>query len=166
MSDTNLPRPQISVVGAIVMVVVGAFLSVILGFVLAFAMTILSTAEFHMPYLWLAISGVVLGPAVSLTRFRGRTSPLLSAGIGLVVGVIWLVATGFDPVSMAGSRLIEIAGPPVIFTLAGYVSRKALREVNLEQVTRDARDKLLVRMLRAVGIIVYLVIVAIPFYFM
>ena len=166
MPEHTLPRPQISVAGGAVMVAVGVFTSVVLAFVWAFLITILTTADYAMPYLWFAVSGVVLGPAVSLTRFRGRTSPLLSAGIGLAVGVVWLIATGFDPVSMAGSRLIEVAGPPVIFTLAGYVSRKALREVNLEQVTRDARDKLLVRMLRAIGIIVYLVIVAIPFYFM
>ena len=166
MSSTNLPRPQISVVGAIVMVVVGAFLSVILGFVLAFAMTLLSTAEFHMPYLWLAISGLVLGPAVSLTRFRGRTSPLLSAGIGLAIGLIWIAVTGLSPFGMDGPTLVGIIGPPVIFTLAGFMTRKALREVDLEHITRDARDKLIVRMLRAIGIIFYLAIVAVPFYFM
>jgi multiple sugar transport system permease protein len=38
--------------------------------------------------------------------------------------------------------------------------------VNLQQVTREARDKLTVRMLRAIGMIFYLVVVAIPFYFM
>jgi multiple sugar transport system permease protein len=166
MSDTNLPRPQLSVPGALVMVSVGVFLSVMLGFVLAFLMTILSTAQFRMPYLWLAVSGLVLGPAVSLTRFRGRTSPLLSAGIGFVIGVVWIGVAGLSPFGMGETTLVSVAGPLVVFTLAGYMTRKALREVNLEKITRDARDKLLVRMLRAVGIIFYLAIVAVPFYFM
>ena len=166
MSDTNLPRPQLSVPGALVMVSVGVFLSVMLGFVLAFLMTILSTAQFRMPYLWLAVSGLVLGPAVSLTRFRGRTSPLLSAGIGFVIGLVWIGVAGLSPFGMGETTLVSVAGPLVVFTLAGYMTRKALREVNLEKITRDARDKLLVRMLRAVGIIFYLAIVAVPFYFM
>ncbi len=166
MSDTKLPRPQISLPGALVMVVVGAFLSVMLGFVLGFLMTILSTADFRMPYLWLAVSGLVLGPAVSLTRFRGRTSPLLSAGIGLAIGLIWIAVTGLSPFAMGETTLVSIVGPPIVFTLAGFMARKALREVNLEHITRDARDKLLVRMLRAIGIVFYLTIVAVPFYFM
>ncbi|MFW6231678.1 MAG: carbohydrate ABC transporter permease [Spirochaetota bacterium] len=166
MSDTTLPRPQMSLGGALVMVTVGVFLSVVLGFVLAFLTTILSTAEFRMPYLWLAVSGLVLGPAVSLTRFRGRTSPLLSAGIGLAIGLIWIAVTGLSPFGMDGPSLVGIVGPPAIFALAGFMTRKALREVNLEHITRDARDKLLVRMLRAIGIVFYLAIVAVPFYFM
>ncbi|MFW5717950.1 MAG: carbohydrate ABC transporter permease [Spirochaetota bacterium] len=166
MSDTTLPRPQMSLGGALVMVIVGVFLSVMLGFLLAFLMTILSTAEFRMPYLWLAVSGLVLGPAVSLTRFRGRTSPLLSAGIGFVIGVVWIVGAGLSPFGMDETTLVSVAGPPLVFTLAGYMTRKALREVNLERITRDARDKLIVRMLRAIGIIFYLAIVAVPFYFM
>jgi multiple sugar transport system permease protein len=166
MSESTLPRPQLSVGGGIVMLVVGVFSTVVLGFVWAFLITILTTTEYSMPYLWLAVSGLVLGPAVSFTRFRGRTPALLSAGIGFVIGLIWLAVTGFDPLSIEGSPFIEWAGPPLIFTGAGYVSRMALREVNLEQVTRDARDKLIVRMLRAIGMIFYLVIVVVPFYFM
>ncbi|MFW5684304.1 MAG: ABC transporter permease subunit [Spirochaetota bacterium] len=166
MSDTTLPRPQMSLGGALVMVTVGVFLSVMLGFVLAFLTTILSTAEFRMPYLWLAVSGLVLGPAVSLTRFRGRTSPLLSAGIGLAIGLIWIAVSGLSPFAMDGITFVGIIGPPAIFAFAGFMTRKALREVNLARVTRDARDKLIVRMLRAIGIIFYLAIVAVPFFFM
>lgn len=162
----RLPRPQLSVAGVVIMLATGVFSTVVLGFLWAFLVTILTTTDYSMPYLWLALSGLVLGPAVSMTRFRGRSPALLAAGIGLAVGIIWLVATGFDPLAMEGNRLIEIGGAPVIFTIAGFVSRKALREVNLEQVTRDARDKLIVRALRAVGIVFYLIVVAIPFYFM
>ena len=165
-SNGTLPRPQISAPGAAVMVVVGVFSTAFLGFVLSFLITILSTVEFRMPYLWLAISGLVLGPAVSLTRFRGQTSRWLSAGIGFVIGLLWLAVTGLRPLAMERLAVVQTGGVLLLFTLAGFICRTALLEVNLESVTRDARDKLMVRALRVIGLIFYTVIVAVPFYYM
>lgn len=159
-------RLQVSFSGITVMVVTGTLLSVILAFVWTFLITILTTTDFRMPYLWVLITGVVLGPSVSFTRFGGKSPLALGAAVGGLLGLVWLAATGFSPFGMEGTNFWEILGPPVIFAVAGHQTRKVLHELDLQDVSRDARDKVTVRLLHKVGVVAYLLMVALPFYFM
>ena len=166
MGETRLPRPNLSGLGAGISVIAGIVASAMLSFVWAFLITILTTTEFRMPYLWMIAAGAILGPLVAVTRFRGATRPILAPAIGLLVGIVWFAVTGFNPLGMDGLPFWEWLGPPVIFAGSAYMIRTALRETDLGAVSRDARDKLVVRLLRGLGILFYLLVVALPFYFM
>lgn len=145
----------------------GALSTVTVVLTWSFLVATLSRIDTSVAVVWVLLAGAALGAALGLLR-RKRTSPSVWAwGLGLALGVAWLVATGFRPIGLSSIQpLWGVGFGLVAFALSGHLTRYGLRDLDLGDVNRTTVETLLIRYLRGFGFVFFLGIVLLPFYFM
>lgn len=158
-------RPALGgLVGAAVM---GALSSLLTCGVWSFLAVVIGDLDAVLPLGWALLSGAGLGLGLAFVR-RGKTAPWpITLGLGLAVGVLWLLLTGLRPLGLGQVRPFwGVAACLLSFLFAAVLTRYGLRDLDLSQPRRDLFETLLLRALRATGFVFFLSVVIFPFYFM
>jgi multiple sugar transport system permease protein len=167
MSALTTTRPTRSAAGIVLAGLVGAPTVALLVSAWALVATLVGGQVTTLPVGTALLLGLVLGIVVGATRGREGTAPLVAVGTGLVLGLAWLIATGFRPLGLAEVRPVWGIGLALLaLGLSGHLVRYGLRGIDLGRVDRDTVERVLVRLLRGAGFGFFLFIILFPFWYM
>ncbi len=168
MSGATSPARRDGRLSAIVIAaVVGALTVAMVVFIWSLTATIVGGMVTTLPLGQGLLLGLALGAAVG-TFFDGRDAPAaVAVGSGLVLGLAYLLVTGFRPLGM------EIVQPVwgVVFAfvalgLSGHLVRYGLRDIDVRVTRRDVIERVIVRLLRGFGFSFFALVILFPFWYM
>jgi multiple sugar transport system permease protein len=167
MSALTTTRPTRSAAGIVLAGLVGAPTVALLVSAWALVATLVGGQVTTLPLSAALLLGLVLGIVVGATRRRDGTAPLVAVGTGVLLGLAWLIATGFRPLGLAEVRPVWGIGLALLaLGLSGHLVRYGLRGIDLGRVDRDTVERVLVRLLRGAGFGFFLFIILFPFWYM
>lgn len=160
-------RPRRSIGSVVLAGVVGAASAAMVVAIWSLAATVVGGAVTTLPLGQALIYGLATGLAVGAVRGRRDADPRLALGVGAVVGLAYLVITGFKPLGMAEVRPFwGIAVAVLAFALVGHLVRYGLRDLDLRTLRRDVVESVIMRLLRGAAFAFFTVIVLFPFWYM
>ncbi len=153
--------------GLLVAAVVGALAAVLALTLWTVLATVLGGLETTLPLGRALLAGAALGLAIGTVRSETHTKLLPALGLGLLVGLLWLLISAGRPLGMTDLQPFwGVLGALLAFASSAQLTRYGLRGLKLGAVGRGDLEKLLLRVVRAAGFTFFLSIVVLPFYFM
>ncbi|RKX80204.1 MAG: carbohydrate ABC transporter permease [Spirochaetes bacterium] len=149
-----------------VMCIVGLFSTIVVIYILAFLISILSPTEARVSIGAVFLAGVFIGFSVGFLKIYSHNSLLIGIVTGFSVGLIWLVVYNFRPFGFPEPESRNIIAGIITFPLSCLVTWKALKDINILRPERGHGELLFIRILRGFGMVFFVLIVLFPFYFM
>jgi len=149
--------------------VLGIFYTILTVFIWYLTVSLLSPHNALPSLMHMIPSGLLLGAAVGYLRhtYRGNTrGKALSAAAGAVMGLAWLLLSGFRPLGTETVTFGGILGSLLAFPAAALFSRNSLRDVTLWNFEKGHAELLAMRILKSFGIFIFTLAVVFPFFFM
>ena len=167
MTQDTTRLGSISLAGFVAAAIVGALSTALLVIVWSLTATLLGGLATSIPLGQALLAGLAIGAGMAFLR-RGRsTSAAAAVGLGAAVGLAHLALSGLRPLGMAEVNLFwGVVAGLATFTVAGYLTRYGLRDLDLAQMQRHIVESIVLRLLRGFGFAFFLAIVIFPFYFM
>ncbi len=153
--------------GAVIGAVVGALTVAMVVFMWSLAATIVGGMVTTLPLGQALVLGLALGAAVGIF-FDGRDAPgTVAVGSGLVLGLVYLLFTGFRPLGLETVQPVWGVGFAFLtFALSGHLVRYGLRDIDVRVARRDVIERVIVRLLRGFGFSFFTLIILFPFWYM
>ncbi len=166
VSKALIRRRFPSFFGIMVMCIVGLFSTIVVIYILAFLISILSPTEARVSIGAVFLAGVFIGFSVGFLKIYSHNSLLIGIVTGFSVGLIWLVVYNFRPFGFPEPESRNIIAGIITFPLSCLVTWKALKDINILRPERGHGELLFIRILRGFGMVFFVLIVLFPFYFM
>jgi len=166
VSKALIRRRFPSFFGIMVMCIIGLFSTIVVIYILAFLISILSPTEARVSIGAVFLAGVFIGFSVGFLKIYSHNSLLIGIVTGFSVGLIWLVVYNFRPFGFPEPESRNIIAGIITFPLSCLVTWKALKDINILRPERGHGELLFIRILRGFGMVFFVLIVLFPFYFM